>query len=448
MKGFLTSCVVALAALAPSHAHAQASGAEPQDVQTSLLRIHGSNTIGEHLAPALIEAWTRSRGIALTGAADDAAGEREWQAGALRIRLQAHGSNVGMNDLLEGRADVAMSSRAATPAEIAAAAAAGLGRLDDPAQEFVVALDGLAIIVHPDNPLASLDRRTLQRIFAGELRQWGELGGHDGPVRLLARDDRSGTYDTFRSLVLGDTRLHPSARRFESTDELAAEVARNRHAIGFVGLAGIGRARALSIHEADTWPLPPDAETVAVEDYLLTRRLYVYLRADASPLARSFAAFAVGDAAQPVIERAGFVGQTIRTIARRPDAQAPAAYRDLVGDASRLSINFRFGTGAAVLDTRAVRDIERLAAFLRQPDHAEATVALLGFADASETLPYLAITLANDRVDYLAAQLAARGVPVAVARGIGGLMPVASNETDWGRRKNRRVEVWIRPSGR
>lgn len=410
------------------------------------LRIHGSNTVGEHLAPALVEGWLGMRDAPAT-LIEVADNERRWQSNDLGIELHAHGSNTGMRDLLEGRADIAMSSRAAFPVEVDAAARAGLGRLDAAGQEFVVALDGLAIIVHPDNPLVQLDIDAIRRLFAGEVTNWRQVGGRDAPVKLAARDDKSGTYETFRMLVLGSATLSTRARRFESTDALAAHVAADPDAIGFVGLGGIGGARPLAIRDADTAPLSPDAGVVAVEDYLLTRRLYLYLRNDAGQAARSFAAYAVSDAAQPLVERAGFVGQAIRPVSMRPSASAPVDYRELIDDSMRLSLNFRFGTGATLLDSRAVRDLDRLAAFLRQPGQADARVLLFGFADASEVLPYLAVTLANDRVDYVANQLAARGVPVMAARGVGGSLPIASNRSEWGRHKNRRVEVWLKRAG-
>lgn len=423
----------------------QIAGAFAVEADSATLRIHGSNTVGEHLAPALISEWLKSRKLNVPEAQTVAINEREWTLGGLKVQLHAHGSNTGMRDLMSGRTDVAMSSRAVFADEVKAAEASGLGRLDAPGQEFVIALDGLAIIVHPNNPVSALDVDTVRRIFAGEISRWGQVGGRESPIRLYARDDKSGTYETFRMLVLGGSALHGGSRRFESTGELAAAVAADPAAIGFVGLGGVGTAKALAIRDAETEPLLPQVGAVAVEDYLLTRRLYLYLRNDASALARSFATFATSDAAQTAVERTGFVDQAIRAVAMEPGPNAPEEYRTLVEDARRLSLNFRFGSGSSLLDSRAARDVDRLTAFLKRPGQVSGRIVLLGFADASETLPYLAISLANDRVDYVANLLTARGIPVAAARGLGGTLPLASNRTDWGRYKNRRVEVWLEP---
>jgi phosphate transport system substrate-binding protein len=438
MLSFLSRWAPKLCALALI-ATAAAAPASAQD-----LRIHGSNTVGETLAPRMVEAWSRALGVGEPALSRLAEGEMRLQLGELAVQLHAHGSNTGMRDLLAGRTDIAMSSRAAFADEIAAARATGLGNLDGADQEFVIALDGLAIIVHPDNPVRQLDLASIRRLFTGEIRDWRQVGGASGPVRLHARDDKSGTFESFRMLVLGSDTLSPRSQRHESTTRLAALVAEDRAAIGFVGLGGVGPARALAIADTGTEPMPPLAASVAVEDYLLTRRLYLYLRNDASPLARRFATFAVSDAAQPAVEASGFVAQTIRPLSTPMPAAAPADYRSMTAGARRLSVNFRFSTGSTVLDSRATRDLERLVGYLQpyasSPGY---RVMLFGFADATEAMPLMAITLANDRVDYVASKLVARGVPVTRVRGFGGHLPVAANAAAWGRNKNRRVEVWV-----
>lgn len=421
------------------------AGAMPATAQD--LRVHGSNTVGEHLAPALIEAWLDHRGLEAPVAEEIAAGERTFRSAALSVRLHTHGSNAGLRDLLDGRTDIAMSSRPVFPQEVEQARGAGLGNLLAVNQEFVIALDGVAVIVHPDNPLREIDLRNLRRIFAGELTDWSRLGAAAGPIRVHARDDRSGTFETFRMLVLHESTLTRRAQRHESTDALARAVAADPGAIGFVGLGGIGSARAIAVRDEGTEALMPTPDAVAVEDYLLARRLYLYLCDDASVLAREFAEFAIGDAAQAVVRQSGFVTQAIRAVSSTAPSSAPELYGRLTDGAQRLSVNFRFGSGTSVLDSRAQRDMQRLTRFLAD-ERLVGRVFLIGFADASEVLPYLAVTLANDRADFVAAQLLRHGVDVAAAHGIGGHLPVASNRHDWGRHKNRRVEVWLRtPAG-
>ena len=406
------------------------------------LRLHGSNTIGERLAPELVESWLTAEGYRDIRRVALAPQESEIHAsradGDVVVELHAHGSSTGFKDLANGAADIAMASRPA----VAADAAPGVGRLDSAEQEVVIALDGLAIIVHPGNPLRSLTKAQLRDLFSGAAGDWSSVGRLAGPVALHARDEKSGTWESFRTLVLGSSPLSPRARRYESTSELAAAVAADPNAIGFVGLVGVRGVRALAIADGGA-PVAPSAEEVAVEDYPLSRRLFLYTRSEATPLVRAFLDFAVGSAGQNVVESVGFVSQNIRAYAAAMRTDAPEEYLQLVKGARRLSLNFRFAEGSAELDSKAERDLDRLARYMRGSEQRGQALLLMGFSDAGETLPYLSLSLSNERVDLVADRLAVRGVNPARSRGMGGAAPVASNDSPQGRHRNRRVEVWV-----
>src|SRR5690606_15066977 len=138
--------------------------------------------------------------------------------------------------LKDGSAELAASSRPIKAAE--AEALRGLGDLRSPQAEQIIALDGLAIIVHPSNPLHSLSTAQLAQVFSGAAPTWEALGGKGGPIKLYARDDQSGTYDTFKELVLGahGAQLSPQAQRFESSERLSDQVSQDPSGIGFIGL--------------------------------------------------------------------------------------------------------------------------------------------------------------------------------------------------------------------
>lgn len=409
-----------------------------------VLRLHGSNTLGESLAPAWVEAWFAQRGCTGTERHPVESGQiRLVGTGGcdLEVDLQTHGSGTGIADLLNGRTDLAMASRPVNAREVQAARDQGLGVLDAPGQELVVALDGVAVIVHPDNPLRELRVAQVRALFDGSVRNWSQVGGRGGAVRVHARDAESGTFDTFRGLVLGQRPLRADATRYESTRELAAAVAADPSAIGFVGIAGVGGARALAIADAGV-ALMPEAFRIAVEDYPLSRRLYLYQAANASPLAREFGRFVLSTDAQALIERNGFVSQEVRAYADSVRPDAPAEYRELVEDTRRLSLNFRFGRG--LVDSKATADVERLVQFMTLPENRNARLLLLGFVDPDEVSPYMAQSLSNDRVDYIASLLEAARLPVIRVRGMGGTAPLAAEDSgDAGRYRNRRVEVWI-----
>ena len=122
---------------------------------------------------------------------------------------------------------------------------------------------------------------------------WPASSGMTGAVVLFARDDKSGTFDTFKNLVLGDHGLAPSTTRFADSDALAAAVAADPRAIGFVGMSHIGRASPVAISEGGAASIVPSRFSVATEDYPLTRRLYLYVSSPAThPLAAQLATFA------------------------------------------------------------------------------------------------------------------------------------------------------------
>jgi phosphate transport system substrate-binding protein len=108
-------------------------------------------------------------------------------------------------------------------------------------------------------------------------------------------------------------------------------------------------------------------------------------------------------------------------------------------------LNFRFGARAAALDNKALRDVDRLVAYLGRQGIADLDLILVGFTDGHEIDPYHALSLSNDRADLVAAALLERGIGPRRVRGMGAIAPVASDDSESGRSRNRRVEVWVRP---
>lgn len=413
-----------------------------------MLRLQGSNTIGAKLAPALARGWLAARGYRDIREQDISAEEirvsgRDAQGQPFTVAIHAHGSSTAFTGLARGAADIGMASRRIKPAEVKTLAA--LGAMDQPAAEHVVGLDGIAVIVNPANGTQSLDTATIRDIFLGRIANWSKLGGPNRPIHVYARDDKSGTFDTFKSLVLnGADALAPGAKRFESNAELSDSVAVDPNGIGFVGLPYVRHAKALAVSERGTRAILPTAFSVATEDYVLARRLYLYLpTSHLNPLAREFVAFAQAAAGQDVVAQVGFVSQHVIAGNGKVDPSAPAEYQVLTRNAKRLSLNFRFRAGRAELDSKGQRDVERLLTYLAQHGDAAQHVMLIGFADHNEVMPIHSLDLSVERADLVADLLLKDGIAPLRVRGYGSALPVASNDTHAGRQKNRRVEVWI-----
>ena len=417
-----------------------------QDPGRILLRLQGSNTIGAELAPSLVVAWLKARGyrdvvLERTTAEESVVTATSSQGEAVAVPIKAHGSSTAFQALSEGSADIGMASRAIKEKEVAQLWR--LGPMQGAESEFVLGLDGIAVIVHPDNTLTSLDKKTLGRIFSGEVSNWSELGGGNRAIRVYARDDKSGTFDTFKSLVLGKGKLTAGAQRFESNADLSDAVAADPQGIGFVGLPYVRAARALAVADDIPLAIAPGRFTVATEDYALARRLFLYLPLQANELARDLVAFAIGVSGQQLVAESGFVSQEI--ISGKPDSGVGhAEYYSLVRGAERLSLNFRFHQGSARLDNKARHDIQRLADYLAREENRRRELILVGFSDSNEAIPLHSLGLSIQRADGVANVLLGQGVVPRKVRGYGPAVTVASNQTLGGREKNRRVEVWLR----
>lgn len=425
-----------------------ASGAKAAPAaQEPLLRLQGSNTIGQELAPKLAEAFLKHRGFAGVergGSAEHGriTGRDPQDGKPRRIEVLAQGSTTAFTGLATQQCDVGLSSRRIKPEEAALLRSKGLGDLESAAGEHVLGLDGIAVIVHPNSAMQRIDLGDLRRLFTGELTDMAALGGPPGPVHLYARDDRSGTFDTFKHLVAGDRPISDAAQRFSDSAELSSAVARDPRGIGFIGIPYVRAAKAVAVGDRGATSLYPSAFTVATEGYALSRRLYLYLPVERlKPLALDFVNFALSSEGQAVVKAGGFVDLTLHASAGGDCEHCPARYAALSRSGRRLSLDFRFRKGSAELDSRGLRDLDRLLAFLR--DQNGSRLVLVGFSDARGSIGQN-LKLSLERAKKIAAELRERGVQAIDLEAMGHELPVASNDSEAGREKNRRVEVWLR----
>lgn len=413
------------------------------------LHIQGSNTIGAKLGPALVggllekEGFTNVR-IQESGLNEQRVTGQDAQGRLVNIEVAAHGSGTGFAAIGQGSTELAASSRPIKDSE--AASLATLGDLKSPEGEQVIAIDGLAVILHPANPLQSLSVDQLAKVFAGEVKTWEELGGRGGAIRLYARDDNSGTFDTFKELVLAShgKSLAASAQRFESSNQLSDAVSKDPQGIGFIGLPYIRQAKPLAISAGDSQPMQPTTELVATEDYPLSRRLFFYIKpSESNPWAQALVRFAHSPSGQDIVAKSGFVSQTVKAMQVEAHGEMPADYRELSSHAQRLAVNFRFDEGSAELDSKALRDVRRVVRYLKDNNKMMSQVVLVGFADPRNDDRDRTQLLSKLRAMAVQRELVKSGVLLRSISGLGDSMPVASNDSEAGRKKNRRVEVWV-----
>lgn len=230
---------------------------------------------------------------------------------ALSIAVTGGGSGTGIAALMNGTVDIANASRPMKQEEIDTAQANGINPV-----EHVVAIDALAIIVHPDNPVEQLTIPQLAGIYTGRIANWSQVGGNDADIVLLSRESNSGTHVYFLEEVVrgGDDEVEdifaPQTLFMPSSVGITSEVRRNVNAIGYDGLGYVDEAheKVLSIAaDADQPYWKPSVETAASGDYPIARDLYMYTAGEPSGAILEYLNWILSPAGQEIVAELGFV---------------------------------------------------------------------------------------------------------------------------------------------
>lgn len=215
------------------------------------------------------------------------------QNDGVTVNYNPTGSGSGITAVSEGRCDIGLASRALKDGE----KASGL-------KETVLALDGIAIIVNPENKVSDLSIEQIAKIYTGEITNWKDVGGDDAEIVLIGREAGSGTRDGFESIT--DTKDACKYRQeLTSTGDVITTVAGNPNAIGYASLASVkDTVKALSVGG-----VAPTEATVSDGSYAV-QRPFVLVTKDGTELsaaAQKFFDYATGAAAADVISAAGAV---------------------------------------------------------------------------------------------------------------------------------------------
>ena len=197
------------------------------------------------------------------------------------------GSGSGIQAVSEGRCDIGLSSRALKDDE----KASGL-------VETVVALDGIAIVVNPENPVSDLDIDTIAKIYTGEITNWKDVGGNDAEIVLIGREAGSGTRDGFESIT--DTKDACQYRQeLTSTGDVINTVSQNPDAIGYASLSAVGDSvKALTVGGVEaTEATVKDGSYVVQRPFVLVTKEGTKL----SPAAQAFFDYALSADAASII---------------------------------------------------------------------------------------------------------------------------------------------------
>lgn len=226
------------------------------------------------------------------------------------VAITGGGSGTGFSSLISGACDIAMSSRNIKDKEIALAQKKGISP-----NEIKVALDGLAVIVNPSNPVKKLSMDQLSEIFTGKICNWKDLGGKDERIVMLSREVNSGTHVYFKEHVLRKNDANsreefaPGALMLSSSQAIADEVAGNSAAIGYYGMGYISnKQHAIAIRQdANSEYVEPNIENVLDGKYPISRPLFVYTNGSPEGLVKKFVDYTLSKEGQEIVLATDFV---------------------------------------------------------------------------------------------------------------------------------------------
>ncbi len=222
----------------------------------------------------------------------------------VKIQVTGGGTGTGFAALQNQQTDLCNASRKIRPKEVETCIRA-FGRRPT---EYRVALDGLSVYVHADNPIEELSMEQLEAIFTGRITNWKELGGPDARIILYSRENNSGTYEFFKDHVLQGKDFAAQAQTMPGTAAVLQAVSRERYGIGYGGAAyGVGAKHLRIRKDAGAPAVEPTEENVINGSYPISRYLYIYVNPalDKGPVAE-YLRWIRSDAGQAVVKQVGY----------------------------------------------------------------------------------------------------------------------------------------------
>ena len=243
--------------------------------------IKGSDTLGAKMVPQIAEAFKA---------------KMSKEGVEVAFEIAAEGSSTGVASVIDGTAEIGMSSRDPKEKEIAKAKSKGVGM-----NTITVAKDGIALIVNEASPLEGIALEEIELIFSGDVTDWSGITAQTGSISAYTRNTSSGTYAVFQKMAMDSRDYGSDTQKMAGNEQIASEVASNPNGIGYVGLA--------YIHTPGVKVLPVDGAQPDAKDYPLARPLYYLTNKSKplSPIAQKFVDFSLSPEGQEIVKRVHFL---------------------------------------------------------------------------------------------------------------------------------------------
>lgn len=216
----------------------------------------------------------------------------------VQMSLSGGGSGEGIKALIDRTADVATSSREIKKEESSLAQSKGVKPV-----AHVVAHDAIVPVVHSQNKVKNLSIDQLSQIYQGKITNWKEVGGDDLQIVVISRDSSSGTFESWDHFVMKKTKVTPRAQMLASSGAIVTAIAKNRYAIGYLGIGYIDNSvKALQVNG-----ITASVETALSKQYPLSRELYMYTDGKATGDVAKYLDFVKSAEGQKIVVKEGFV---------------------------------------------------------------------------------------------------------------------------------------------
>ena len=249
-------------------------------VQAEKIVIKGSDTLGAKLVPQLAEAFKAANP-------------------GTEFSIAAEGSTTGLAAIIDGTADIGMSSRRAKSTEESAGAAKGVSLVPT-----IVAFDAMAVIVNEKNPIKALTKAQVEQIFTGDVKDWSAVGSAPGKISIYTRNTSSGTYSDWKELAMNKRDYARSSQKMAGNEQIAAEVSKNVNGVGYVGMAYI-KAPGIKVVPVDGQI--PSASGVRSASYPYARPTFYVTNGQPNGKPKAFVDFTLSPKGQAIAEQVGFV---------------------------------------------------------------------------------------------------------------------------------------------
>lgn len=208
----------------------------------------------------------------------------------VKINVAGGGSGAGIKAATEGTADIGASSRELKPEEKVV-------------KEFVIAMDGIAVVVHKENKAADLKKDDIMNIFSGKVTDWSEVGGESGKIQVITREEGSGTRGAFEEIVMGKEKVLGTANVQNSTGAVRTAVAKDKNAIGYISLGSLNEdVKAVKVDGGEA-----SEANVKSGSYKIARPFLYMTKEEPAGAVKAYLDFIMSAEGQQIVEESGFI---------------------------------------------------------------------------------------------------------------------------------------------